>query len=113
MVMVLNTIGLPAEYVSYVLPVDWLLDRFRTMINVLGDAFGAGIVYHLCKKDLEALKPKPDDEDETETDIEDKPTQASLYSSDVNQSGSVQADSEVDVNEEKKIGEQKDKGAIP
>jgi Na+/H+-dicarboxylate symporter len=25
MVMVLNTIGLPAEYVSYVVPVDWLL----------------------------------------------------------------------------------------
>lgn len=25
MVMVLNTIGLPAKYMSYILPVDWLL----------------------------------------------------------------------------------------
>jgi hypothetical protein len=30
-------------------------DRIRTSINVLGDAFGAGIVYHLCKDDLEKL----------------------------------------------------------
>ena len=27
-------------------------DRFRTAINVLGDALGAGIVYHLSKKEL-------------------------------------------------------------
>jgi len=25
MVMVLNTIGLPAKYISYIMPVDWLL----------------------------------------------------------------------------------------
>lgn len=30
-----------------------LSDRFRTMINVLGDAFAAGIMAHLCKKDFE------------------------------------------------------------
>ena len=30
-------------------------DRIRTSINVLGDAFGAGIVHHLCKDDLEKL----------------------------------------------------------
>jgi len=52
MVMVLNIIGLPAEYVAYVVPVDWLLDRFRTMINVLGDSIGAGLVYHMSKDDL-------------------------------------------------------------
>lgn len=28
-------------------------DRFRTMINVLGDALAAGIMAHLCKKDFE------------------------------------------------------------
>ena len=27
-------------------------DRFRTSVNVLGDAFGAGIVHHLSKEDL-------------------------------------------------------------
>ena len=29
-------------------------DRIRTSVNVLGDSFGAGIVYHLTKKELEA-----------------------------------------------------------
>lgn len=28
-------------------------DRFRTMINVLGDALAAGIMAHLCKKDFD------------------------------------------------------------
>lgn len=27
-------------------------DRFRTMINVLGDALAAGIIDHLCRKDF-------------------------------------------------------------
>lgn len=27
-------------------------DRFRTMINVLGDALAAGIIGHLCRKDF-------------------------------------------------------------
>ena len=29
--------------------------RFRTAINVLGDAIGAGIVYHLSKEQLEEM----------------------------------------------------------
>lgn len=28
-------------------------DRFRTSVNVLGDAFGAGIVHHLSLADLQ------------------------------------------------------------
>lgn len=30
-------------------------DRFRTSVNVVGDSFGAGIVYHMSKAELEAL----------------------------------------------------------
>merc|ERR1712107_337374 len=52
MVMVLDTVGLPSEAVSIILSVDWLLDRFRTAINVLGDSIGAGIVNHLSKEEL-------------------------------------------------------------
>lgn len=55
MVMVLDTVGLPAEDVTIILAVDWLLDRFRTAINVLGDSIGAGIVYHHSKVELEAF----------------------------------------------------------
>ncbi|XP_046405535.1 excitatory amino acid transporter 1 [Ischnura elegans] len=53
MVMVLDTVGLPAEDVTLIIAVDWLLDRFRTTINVLGDSLGAGIVNHLSRADLE------------------------------------------------------------
>ncbi|CAB4062652.1 SLC1A3 [Lepeophtheirus salmonis] len=55
MVMVLDTVGLPAEDVTIILAVDWLLDRFRTAINVLGDSIGAGLVYHLSKDELDAM----------------------------------------------------------
>lgn len=30
-------------------------DRLRTSVNVVGDAFGAGIVYHLSKDELDKL----------------------------------------------------------
>jgi len=60
MVMVLDTVGLPAEDVTLILAVDWLLDRFRTAINVLGDSIGAGIVYELSKGDLEETNKKTD-----------------------------------------------------
>jgi Na+/H+-dicarboxylate symporter len=55
MVMVLETVGLPAEDVTIILAVDWLLDRFRTAINVLGDSIGAGLVYHLSKDELDDM----------------------------------------------------------
>jgi Na+/H+-dicarboxylate symporter len=44
--------------VTLILAVDWLLERFRTAINVLGDSIGAGIVYELSKGDLEATNKK-------------------------------------------------------
>ncbi|KAI1286667.1 Excitatory amino acid transporter 2 [Halotydeus destructor] len=53
MLLVLTAVGLPTEDITMIVAVDWFLDRFRTAINVLGDAFGAGIVYHLSKDELD------------------------------------------------------------
>ncbi|XP_045577554.1 excitatory amino acid transporter 3 isoform X2 [Salmo salar] len=55
MVIVLTAVGLPANDVTLIIAVDWLLDRFRTMINVLGDAYGAGIVQKLSMRELERM----------------------------------------------------------
>ncbi|TWU10001.1 dicarboxylate/amino acid:cation symporter [Allorhodopirellula heiligendammensis] len=44
MLIVLNAVGLPLEYIGLILSVDWLLDRFRTAVNVFGDSVGAAVV---------------------------------------------------------------------
>ncbi len=44
MVMVLHSVGLPAEGVGMILAVDWFLDRCRTTVNVWGDAVGGAVV---------------------------------------------------------------------
>lgn len=58
MVMVLDTVGLPAEDVTIIIAVDWLLDRFRTTINVMCDALGTILVDHLSKGELSAVNAK-------------------------------------------------------
>ncbi|MDH3212685.1 MAG: dicarboxylate/amino acid:cation symporter [Myxococcales bacterium] len=45
MVIVLSAVGLPLEGVGLLLSVDWFLDRFRTSVNVWGDAVGAAVVH--------------------------------------------------------------------
>jgi Na+/H+-dicarboxylate symporter len=37
MTLVFHAVDLPTEYIALLLPVDWFLDRCRTVINVLGD----------------------------------------------------------------------------
>lgn len=44
MIIVLNAVGLPVEYIGLVLSVDWLVDRFRTAVNIFGDCVGAAVV---------------------------------------------------------------------
>ncbi|NNE00592.1 MAG: dicarboxylate/amino acid:cation symporter [Pirellulaceae bacterium] len=44
MLIVLNAVGLPVEYIGLILTVDWLLDRFRTAVNTFGDSVGAAVV---------------------------------------------------------------------
>uniref|UniRef100_A0A3Q2VD44 Amino acid transporter n=1 Tax=Haplochromis burtoni TaxID=8153 RepID=A0A3Q2VD44_HAPBU len=55
MLLILTAVGLPTQDISLLIAVDWLLDRMRTSINVVGDSFGAGIVDHLSKTELTEL----------------------------------------------------------
>lgn len=58
MVIVLNAVGLPSEDVALIYVIDWLLDRFRTAINVLGDSYGSAVVDHLSKDEIQLLDQK-------------------------------------------------------
>jgi len=44
MLIVLNAVNMPTEGIGLILAVDWLLDRFRTTVNVWGDSVGAAVV---------------------------------------------------------------------
>ncbi|MFC1854214.1 dicarboxylate/amino acid:cation symporter [candidate division CSSED10-310 bacterium] len=50
MVIVLKAVGLPIEGIGLILSIDWLLDRFRTTVNVWGDSVGAGVIEALEAK---------------------------------------------------------------
>ncbi|CAF0913995.1 unnamed protein product, partial [Brachionus calyciflorus] len=53
MIIVLSALNIPATQISLIYAVDWFLDRFRTMINVWGDAIATGVVAHLSQKEVE------------------------------------------------------------
>uniref|UniRef100_A0A8C8VFX7 Amino acid transporter n=1 Tax=Pelusios castaneus TaxID=367368 RepID=A0A8C8VFX7_9SAUR len=55
MLLILTAVGLPTQDISLLVAVDWLLDRLRTSINVVGDSFGAGIVHHLSRAELATI----------------------------------------------------------
>jgi Na+/H+-dicarboxylate symporter len=50
MVMVLQSVGLPAEAIAILLPIDRLLDTFRTTVNVEGDMVGSLVVQKLVSR---------------------------------------------------------------
>jgi Na+/H+-dicarboxylate symporter len=47
---VFNTTGVPEGF-SFILAIDWFMDRLRTVVNVTGDGVVAGMVSHLCPVD--------------------------------------------------------------
>ena len=50
MVMVLQAVGLPAEAVAILLPIDRLLDTVRTAVNVEGDIIGSVVVQRFADR---------------------------------------------------------------
>lgn len=51
MIMVLQSVGLPVEAIAILLPIDRLLDAFRTAVNVEGDMIGSLIVETIVTAD--------------------------------------------------------------
>ncbi len=51
MAIVLTAVGIDPANAGLILAVDWFLDRFRTAVNVAGDAIGAGVIDHLETRD--------------------------------------------------------------
>jgi Na+/H+-dicarboxylate symporter len=54
MVMVLQSVGLPAEAIAILLPIDRLLDTLRTTVNVQGDMVGSLVVQKLVAQKLDS-----------------------------------------------------------
>ncbi len=50
MVLVLQAVGLPAEAIAILIPIDRALDTFRTMVNVEGDMVGSLVVQKWIKR---------------------------------------------------------------
>ena len=59
MVIVLRAVDLPIEGITLILSVDWLLDRFRTTVNVWGDSIGAGVIETYENRDAAEESPSP------------------------------------------------------
>jgi len=74
MLIVLQTIGLPEDSITLIIAVDWFLDRIRTTVNVLGDAFGAGIVAHLSREDLREMDMNKLEQERNEPVVNNKNT---------------------------------------
>lgn len=56
MIMVLQSVGLPAEAIAILLPIDRLLDTVRTVVNVQGDMMISVVVDRFTKEDEHALE---------------------------------------------------------
>ncbi|XP_061766950.1 neutral amino acid transporter A isoform X1 [Nerophis ophidion] len=50
--IILEAIGLPTKDLSLMLAVDWIVDRTTTVVNVEGDALGAGILHHINQQEV-------------------------------------------------------------
>lgn len=68
MLVVLQTVGLPEDSISLIISVDWFLDRIRTAVNMLGDAFGAGIVHYMSTQDLAKMDAAASDDTTSQAD---------------------------------------------
>lgn len=57
LLIVLSAIDVDPKDVSLLFAVDWILDRFRTTSNVLGDCFAAAVIEKVSQKELRMVQP--------------------------------------------------------
>uniref|UniRef100_A0A667XS81 Amino acid transporter n=2 Tax=Myripristis murdjan TaxID=586833 RepID=A0A667XS81_9TELE len=62
--IILEAIGLPTNDLSLMLAVDWIVDRTTTVVNVEGDALGAGILHHINQQEMKKQQQQGKQEDE-------------------------------------------------
>jgi len=55
LVLVVTALGLPTQDIGILFSVEWFLDRCRTVVNVLSDSIGAGIINKLSQNDFAAV----------------------------------------------------------
>ncbi|XP_076142086.1 neutral amino acid transporter A [Alosa pseudoharengus] len=60
--IILEAIGLPTNDLSLMLAVDWIVDRTTTVVNVEGDALGAGILHHINEEEQKKLRQQEEEE---------------------------------------------------
>ncbi|XP_047347423.1 excitatory amino acid transporter 3-like [Vespa velutina] len=62
LIMVLNSIGVPVDDIALIIAIDCFVDRFRTTINIISDAFASGIISYLltnkCKQYRNTMSAK-------------------------------------------------------
>lgn len=73
--IILEAVGLPTSDISLILAVDWLVDRTCTVLNVEGDAFGAGILQFVSDR-----SSKKGEEELNEIRLGDQSTSAPEHS---------------------------------
>ncbi|XP_031554690.1 excitatory amino acid transporter 3-like [Actinia tenebrosa] len=78
MVIVCQAINVPPDDIGLIFAVDWFIDRFRGLPNIMGDAYGCGIVEklstHELKKEASPDVEKQDDEELKSLDNNSSPS---------------------------------------
>ncbi|CAL8255131.1 unnamed protein product [Lota lota] len=69
--IILEAIGLPTNDLSLMLAVDWIVDRTTTVVNVEGDALGAGILHHINLQEMKKKKQQEEEEEKEDQEAEE------------------------------------------
>ncbi|KAI5745932.1 hypothetical protein M8J76_015624 [Diaphorina citri] len=68
-IMLCVAVGVPTEDVSLLFAVDWLVDRVRTTVNLMGDCYAVAVVDHLSRHELQDSVDDYDEEAQKTSDL--------------------------------------------